>query len=441
MGERILSHNLSIIRTDIFSSQHRHPCRLALPGPEDNDPTHFLSYLIAALHTLDAQLGTTALALLRTPRPPAPEAVLAVLVSEVTNRDRGDIALVLDDCHVITAESIQRGMTFLLEHLPPQLHLILATRADPLLPLAQLRAQGQLTEVRTADLRFGATEVNAFLQDVMGLDLETSAIATLEHRTEGWIAGLQLAALSLQDRADVSGFLAAFSGSHRFVLDYLSEEVLTRQPAVVQSFLLSTCILERLSGPLCDAVRGQEGSQAMLEALERANLFVVVLDDERGWYRYHHLFAEALRRHLRHTEPTLPPELHRRASAWYEQHDLPIEAVQHALAVPDAELAARLIEPIAVPFVFQGQLSTLLGSATSAPHSSLACTSGMGSRYIGTSRCSYVHAGIKTFHPFPGTGIVGFQTHRTVHPARRLKPLPGSPAFIYLDTHMLCGVY
>ena len=183
--------------------------------PEDNDPARFLSYLIASLQTLDAGIGTTALALLRTPQPPVQEAVLAMLSNELAGREAEDIVLVLDDYQLITDERIQRGMPFLLEHLPPQLHLILATRADPLLPLARLRAQGQLTEVRTADLRFGATEVNTFLRDVMGLDLETSAIATLEYRTEGWIAGLQLAALSLQGRADVSGFLAAFSGSQR----------------------------------------------------------------------------------------------------------------------------------------------------------------------------------------------------------------------------------
>ena len=272
---------------------------------EDNDPTRFLSYLIAALQTLDAQIGATALALLHTPQPPSPEAVLAVLTNDLADRGGDDFALVLDDYHVITAESIQRGMTFLLEHLPPQMHLILATRADPPLPLARLRAQGQLCEVRAADLRFGTAEASTFLQTVMGLDLPPEAIATLESRTEGWIAGLQLAALSLQGRADVSGFLAAFTGSHRYVLDYLSEEVLARQPAPVQQFLLHTCILERLSGPLCDAVTGQEGSQAMLEALERANLFVVALDDERRWYRYHHLFAEVLRSHLQQTEPTL----------------------------------------------------------------------------------------------------------------------------------------
>jgi LuxR family maltose regulon positive regulatory protein len=180
------------------------------------------------------------------------------------------------------------------------------------------------------------------------------------HRTKGWIAGLQLAALSLQGRTDISGFLAAFSGSHRYVLDYLSDEVLVRQNASVQQFLLHTCLLERLSGPLCDAVREQQGSQAMLEALERANLFVVALDDERGWYRYHHLFAQVLRSHLQQAEPTLIPDLHRRASAWYEQHQMSVEAVQHALAIPDAELAARLIEPIVLSTGFQGQLNTVL---------------------------------------------------------------------------------
>jgi LuxR family maltose regulon positive regulatory protein len=327
---------------------------------EDNDPTRFLAYLIAALQTRDGQIGTTALALLRTPQPPSPEIVLAVLINDLVERGGGDVALVLDDYHVITAESIQRGMAFLLEHLPPQLHLVIATRADPPLPLARLRAQRQLCEVRAADLRFGTAEADTFLQAVMRLDLPAHAITTLEQRTEGWIAGLQLAALSLQGRTDISAFLAAFSGSHRYVLDYLSEEVLARQPEPVQQFLLHTCILDRLSGPLCDAVTGQEASQAMLEGLERANLFVVGLDDERGWYRYHHLFAGVLRSHLQQAEPAVVPPLHRRASAWYEQHDLPIEAVQHALIIPDVELAARLIEPIVLSAAFQGQIYTVL---------------------------------------------------------------------------------
>ncbi|HEX6551485.1 MAG TPA: LuxR C-terminal-related transcriptional regulator, partial [Ktedonobacteraceae bacterium] len=334
---------------------------------EDNDPTRFLSYLIAALQTVDARLGTTALALLRTRHPPSAEAVLSMLVSEVSSRGTPKFVLVLDDYHLITAETIHRGMTFLLEHLPPQMRLVLATRADPPLPLARLRAQGQLTEVRTADLRFNTAEASAFLQTLTGLELSSEAIATLYHHTEGWIVGLQLAGLSLQGRDDVAGFLTAFSGNHRYVLDYLSEEVLWRQPAEVQSFLLSTCILERLSGPLCDAVRGQEGSQALLEALERANLFVVALDDERGWYRYHHLFADVLRSQLQHIEPTLPPQLHQRASAWYEQHDLPVEAVQHALAVPDAELAARLIEAGSAAAFSQGQTFTLLGWINALP--------------------------------------------------------------------------
>ncbi len=337
--------------------------------PEDNDPIRFLSYMIAALQTLDPGIGTTALALLQSPQPAPLEAVLAALTNDLVSRE-GDFALVLDDYHVIIAESIQRGMIFLLEHLPPQMHLILATRADPALPLARLRAQGQLCEVRAAELRFGTAEVSTFLQAVMGLDLPPEAIDTLQSRTEGWIAGLQLAALSLQGRTDVSGFLAAFSGSHRFVLDYLSEEVLSRQPASVQSFLLRTCILERLSGPLCDAVIGQEdgeaSSQAMLEALDKANLFVNSLDDERCWYRYHHLFAEVLRSCLQQVEPALVLELHHRASVWYEQHDLPIEAVQHALAASDLERAAHLIESIAL-IALHGQLPTVLGWMNALP--------------------------------------------------------------------------
>jgi LuxR family maltose regulon positive regulatory protein len=328
---------------------------------EDNNPSRFFSYLIAALQTLDAHIGTTALAMLRTPQPLSPEAVLAVLVNDITSRGAEEFILVLDDYHVITADSIQRGMTFLLEHLPPQLHLVLATRIDPPLPLARLRVQGQLTEVRTADLLFSTAEANTFLQEIMGLNLPDEAIATLERRTEGWIVGLQLAALSLQGRTDVSAFLAAFSGSHRYVLDYLSEEVLARQDAAVQQFLLHTSILERLSGQLCDAVTEQQGSQAMLEALERANLFVVALDDERGWYRYHHLFAEVLRRHLQQAEPEVVSVLHRRASTWFEKHALPAEAVQHALAVPDNELAARLIEPLALSATSYGQIDMVLG--------------------------------------------------------------------------------
>jgi len=337
----------------------------------DNDPVRFLSYLIAALQRLDHRIGTTALALLQTPQPAPPETVLAVLTNDLTSLEGADFALVLDDFHVIEAPPIHRALAYLMEHQPPQMHLIIATRADPPLPLARLRAQGQLTELRAAELRFDAQEVSAFLHTLIGLDLPPADIAALEQRTEGWVAGLQLAALSLRGRADVAGFLAAFTGSHRFVLDYLSEEVLAQQDAPTLSFLLDTCILERLSGPLCAAVTSwQDGgtqSQVMLEALERANLFLIPLDDERRWYRYHHLFAEALRSHLQRTQPLLVPELHRRASAWYEQHDMVAEAVQHALAAPDVEGAARLIEQHALTVAGRGQTQTVLGWLNALP--------------------------------------------------------------------------
>ena len=335
--------------------------------PEDNDPVRFFTYLLTALQRLDRHLGSSLLPLLQSPRPVPLETLLALLLNELSARQGPSLVLVLDDFHVITSEPIHRATVYLVEHLPPQLHLVLASRADPPLPLARLRARGQLSELRAADLRFGQEEADQFLRSVMRLNLSGQESALLQSRTEGWIAGLQFAALALQGRPDSAAFLSAFSGSHRFVLDYLSQEVLARQPPAIQSFLLSTSILERLSGPLCEAVTGQQGSQLILEALERANLFVISLDEERQWYRYHHLFAEVLRNHLKQHHPDLIPALHRRASAWYEQHGLPAEAVQYALAVPDVELAARLIEPIALPAAFQGQLFTVLGWLSALP--------------------------------------------------------------------------
>ena len=334
---------------------------------EDNEPVRFLSYLIAALQRLDPGIGTTALSFLHTPQPASLETVLAILTNDLASYDVEDFALVLDDYHVITAEPLHQAMAFLLEHLPSPMHLVLATRADPPLPLARLRARGQLTELRAAELRFATEEASAFLRAVTGFDLSTEAIAILESRTEGWIAGLQFAALSLRGRTDISGFLTAFTGSHRFVLDYLSEEVLARQDASVQAFLLRTSVLDRLSGPLCEAVTGQGGGQTMLEALERANLFVVSLDDERGWYRYHHLFAEVLRSHLLQAEPALLPELHRRASGWFEQHGLAIEAVQHALAAHDLERVAYLIEQSALSLALRGEVYMVLGWLNALP--------------------------------------------------------------------------
>jgi LuxR family maltose regulon positive regulatory protein len=328
--------------------------------PEDNEPIRFLTYLIAALQTLDPHLGAPALALLELPQPAEPATVLALLANDLIGRPREDFTLVLDDYHVITAEPIHRALTHLLEHLPPQMHLIIATRSDPPLPLARMRAGGQLTELRAAELRFGAAEAGAFLAEVMGLHLSQEEVMTLLTRTEGWIAGLQLAALSLQGRANASDLLSAFTGSHRFVLDYLSEEVLSRQPAEVQTFLLQTSVLERLSGSLCDAVTGHEESQAMLEALERANLFVAALDDVRGWYRYHHLFADLLRSRLSQAMPALVPDLHQRASSWYEEQGLILDAVHHAILASDLERTSRLLEEHRHSLALHGQARTVL---------------------------------------------------------------------------------
>lgn len=308
-----------------------------------DDPALFWDYVLTALQRARPGIGTGALALLRSAQPPPIEAVLTTLVNEIgTVQD--DFALVLDDFHVVEAEPIHQAVAFLLDHLPPCLHLVIATRSDPPLPLGRLRVRGQLTELRAADLRFTPEEAAAFLNRRMGLGLSPSSVVALEKRTEGWIAGLQLAALSMQGREDVHGFVAAFSGDNRHVADYLVEEVLQRQPAAVRSFLLQTSILERLSGPLCDAVTGGEGGSAVLEKLERGNLFVVPLDDRRRWYRYHHLFADVLQARAREEEPGGVPTLHRRASAWYERSGSPADAIRHALAAGDLERAAALVE-------------------------------------------------------------------------------------------------
>ncbi len=335
--------------------------------PEDNEPIRFLTYLIAALQTLDPQIGARALARLRLPQPAEPGTALALLANDLLAWPGEDFALVLDDYHVITAQPIHHALTHLVERLPPQMHLMLATRSDPPLPLARLRARGHLTELRAADLRFGVAEASAFLEEVMELHLSPEDVTTLQSRTEGWIAGLQLAALSLQGRTDVTSALAAFTGSHRFVLDYLSEEVLSRQPALVQTFLLQTSVLERLSGSLCDAVTGKPGSQSMLEDLERAHLFVVALDDRRAWYRYHHLFADLLYSRLQQSEPRLLPELHRRASHWYEEHGLILEAVQHAIRASDLERTSHLLEEYRHTLALRGQGRTVLALLHAIP--------------------------------------------------------------------------
>ena len=284
----------------------------------DNDPAVFWTYLVAALKTAAPGVGAGALSLLQSAQPPI-EAVVATLLNDLSAISN-DVVLVLDDYHVIEAREVQEGMAFLLEHLPPQLHLVIAGRADPALPLARLRGRGELVEIRAADLRFTPDEAAAYLNGVMGLALTAQDVAALEGRTEGWIAALQLAALSMQGRDDVAGFIAGFAGDDRYIVDYLAEEVLQRQPEHVRHFLLQTSILDRLSGPLCDAVTGQDGGKAKLAALEQGNLFLVPLDDRRQWYRYHQLFADVLQAHLLDEQPADVPELHRRASIWYEQN-------------------------------------------------------------------------------------------------------------------------
>ena len=332
----------------------------------ENDPTRFLMYLVAALQTIASDIGEGVSGAIQSPQPPPIEAVLTALLNEI-NTIPEDFVLVLDDYHAIDAKPVDDTLTFLLEHLPSQMHLVITTREDPRLPLARLRARGQLTELRAADLRFTPAEAAEFLKGVMGLDLSAADIAALEDRTEGWIAGLQLAAISMQGRADTASFIEAFTGSHRFVLDYLVEEVLQRQPESARSFLLQTAILDRLSGPLCNAVTEREDSGRMLDALERSNLFVVSLDDKRHWYRYHHLFADVLQARLREEQPKQVAELHRRASEWYEQNALPFEAIRHAFAAEDLERAAGLVELAARAMLANRQEERFVGWLKALP--------------------------------------------------------------------------
>jgi LuxR family maltose regulon positive regulatory protein len=316
----------------------------------DNDPTRFLTYLVAALQTIEPKIGKGVLAILESPQPPPTESILTTLLNEIAAIPDHFI-LVLDDYHLIDAKPVDYALTFLVEHIPPQMHLVIASREDPPLPLARLRVRSQLTELRAADLRFTPAEAAEFLNQVMGLNLSAEDIAALETRTEGWIAGLQLAALSMQGHQDRASFIQSFTGSHHFVLDYLLEEVLHHQSESVQAFLLRTSILDRLCGPLCDAVlgasagSGQQTGQQTLEYLERANLFVVPLDNERRWYRYHHLFGDILRQRLGQSlSPAEIAEYHLRASLWYEKNGDEAEAFQHAFTAGDFGRAAGLAE-------------------------------------------------------------------------------------------------
>lgn len=311
----------------------------------DGELARFLAYLIAALQTVFPDAGKRPLALLQSPSPPPANFVLTELLNEITAVPE-QLLLVLDDYHLLDAPAVDEALTFLLDHLPPQLHLVITTREDPTLSLPRLRARGLLTELRAADLRFTVAETAVFLQQTMGLNLTEAQIAALEARTEGWIAGLQMAALSMQQRttADLDQFVANFTGSHRFVMDYLVEETLLHQPDAVRTFLLATAVLERLNGPLCAAVTQMSGAQEMLESLERQNLFVVPLDEQRHWYRYHHLFAEVLQAHTQAKRPELTIMSHQRASRWFAKQNARHKAIDHALAANDFELAAEQIE-------------------------------------------------------------------------------------------------
>jgi LuxR family maltose regulon positive regulatory protein len=325
----------------------------------DNDPARFLAYLIGALRTIEEGIGEGVLASLRSPELPPVEAVAGALVNELADISR-TIAIVLDDYHLIRSGSVHEAVAFLLEHLPENIHLVVSGRADPPLPLSKLRARGEVNELRAPDLRLTSEEATAFLKDAMGLALSGRDVAALEEVTEGWVAALQLAALSMQGRGDVSGFVEAFSGSNRHVLDFLGEEVLGRQPEPVRGFLLRTSVLQNMAAPLCDALMGRSDGQQMLERLERDNLFVVPLDDERRWYRYHRLFAEFLRGLLGRENPELPGELHLRASGWHEENGLIAEAIGHVLSAPDHDLAARLIEEGVEGAVERGEGATAL---------------------------------------------------------------------------------
>jgi LuxR family maltose regulon positive regulatory protein len=400
--DKVLEHRLTLIsasagsgKTTLVSQWHNermkaeggrmkekeglHPSSFILPpfkvawlslDEGDNDPVRFWSYVIVALETVQAGLGDNTLPLLRASQPSPLEIVLTFLLNDLAALPH-DVVLVLDDYHLIENSDIHTALTLLIDRLPPQLHLILTSRADPPLPLARWRAKRQLTELRAEALRFTPDEVAFFLNQMIGLNLTSEQMAALEAKTEGWVAGLQLVALSLQGRTDVEPFIAAFTGTHRYILDYMTEEILRRQPENVQTFLLQTSILERLTGPLCDAVTGRTDSQALLKQLARANLFILPLDDQGQWYRYHHLFADLLRHHLQQGLSSFLPvegmaekggiaELHRRAATWSEQAGFVEEAIYHTSAAHDFEWTKRLMLHHLEAIIKRGEATLML---------------------------------------------------------------------------------
>jgi len=325
----------------------------------DNDPIRFLSYFIAALQTIKPRFAEGLLANFHSLKSGAVESVLTGLLNEIAEI-KNPFVLVLDDYHLIQEPAIHGYVSFFLEHLPSQLHLVLSTRADPPFSLTLLRARGQMTELRSSDLRFTDEETAEFLNKLMGLKLSAEDVAALAARTEGWITGLQMAAVSIRGREDISGFIRSLTSSNRYILDYLLEEVLQRQPESVQTFLLKTSILEHLTGPLCEVLSGQKDGQEILEQLERDNLLIFSIDTEHRWYRYHRLFADLLRRRLKQLDADQVTELHRRAGEWYEQNNMVTDAIEQTLAGQDFEKAMELIEKNAESSLMRSEFATFL---------------------------------------------------------------------------------
>ncbi len=348
---------------------------------QDNDPTRFWAYVIAALRHSDSPVGEATLAMLHSPQPALLTSALTALINELAALAQ-DIALILDDYHLIRDQAIHASLQFVLDHLPPCLHLLLAGRADPQLPLARLRARGQVVEIRETDLRLSDEEAARFLTQVMNLSLTEEEIGHLETRTEGWIAGLQLAALSMRKHADISAFIQAFTGSHRFILDYVQEEILEPLPEVQQRFLLQTSVLDRMNAEVCHALTGEPASQQILESLERANLFLVPLDEERRWYRFHTLFREVLLARLQTSQPEQVARLHREAALWYQQQGWLHEAIHHALATQDFFFVAELLEGSVERLYLQGELQTLLAWIKLLPQEVLRAHPRLATSYI-----------------------------------------------------------
>jgi LuxR family maltose regulon positive regulatory protein len=344
--------------------------RLVFFGQTRHDLVRFLTYLVAALQTVQIDVGQQALSGLRTPRKPSLESVMTLLSNDIATIPR-DFVIVLDDYHLIELPAIHEALEFLLDPSPPRMHLVIVTRSDPPLPLARLRARSQLAELRVVDLRFTFDEAAEFLNNRMGLNLTMEQVTVLEERAEGWIAGLQLAALSLHGHQDVAGFIQSFAGTHRFILDYLLEEVFQHQNHEIRTFLLQTCILEQMNAALADAVTGRHDSGQSLTQLEKANLFLIPLDDERHWYRYHHLFADFLQSRLQQSQPEQITEMHRQASAWYESNGFISEAVGHALAVPDFDRAVYLVEQIGMELIMRSEDATVINWLTQIPDDQL----------------------------------------------------------------------